>query len=97
LFSGLPVVSESFVGTAGAVTNPISTYLLDLCGNPFGTFNQQEPCIYCGSKFEIPPPDRSFVRKLVRKLAAAINKVQALFIPTRPNWIHLVFSKDANG
>ena len=37
---------------------PLSTLLLDLAGNPFGTYDQEEPCIHCGAKLK-PPPRRS--------------------------------------
>jgi ubiquinone/menaquinone biosynthesis C-methylase UbiE len=49
LFLGCRVISESFVGTTKDATNSISRFLMDLAGNPWGTYDQEEPCIYCGA------------------------------------------------
>lgn len=87
LFSGLRVVSKSFVGTANKRTNPISTVLMDLAGNPWGTYNQKEGCIHCGARL-IPPEDRQVWQKVCSAMAARINRAQA-----HGNWIHLVFAK----
>jgi len=92
LFSGLPVVSRSFAGSSKAVTDPLSAFLMDLAGNPWGTYNQEEPCIHCGAVLT-PPGSRGFGRKVCSAIAARINQAHQLFTGTRPNWIHLVFSK----
>ena len=92
LFPGMKVVLKSFVGSEAGKTNPISTLLMDLAGNPWGTYDQEEPCIYCGSK--LMPPNRKTWQKACSALASGINQFQA--ISNRPHgiWIHLVFSKD---
>ena len=92
LFSGLRVISRSFVGATTAATNPLSAFLMDLAGNPWGTYNQEEPCIHCGAKL-IPPESRQIGQKVCSAIAARINRLQALFTRPHANWIHLVFSK----
>src|ERR1041385_1987742 len=42
LFPGLRAVSQSIVGSNGEATNGISTMLMDLAGNPWGTYDQEE-------------------------------------------------------
>lgn len=92
LFPGLRVISRGFVGVNREATNPISTLLMDVAGNPWGTYEQEEPCIHCGARL-IPPLTRSLWSKACAGLAARINRVQSLFTRPHGNWIHLVFSK----
>jgi SAM-dependent methyltransferase len=44
LFAGARLLSTSFVGTDASVTNPFSDFLMDLGGNPWGSYDQDEPC-----------------------------------------------------
>jgi len=93
LFSGLKVISKSFVGTNKRATNPISTLLMDMAGNPWGSYDQEEPCIHCGAKLIAPPTNRGVGSRICSALAARIERVQNLFTQPHGNWIHLVFSK----
>ena len=56
LFARCEVKATSFVGESRQRTNAISVALLDLAGNPFGTYAQEEPCIHCGRALTGPPP-----------------------------------------
>jgi SAM-dependent methyltransferase len=95
LFQGLHLISKSFVGVNREATNPISGTLMNLAGNPWGTYGQDEPCIYCGAAL-IPPASgsRSLPQRGCSFLASKINRLQAPFVRPHGNWIHLVFSKD---
>ncbi len=92
LFSGVRVVSRSFVGSSNEVADPVSTFLMDLGGNPWGTYDQEEPCIHCGAVLS-PPKERALWQKLSSAVAARMNRVHALFTSPHGNWVHLVFSK----
>jgi Methylase involved in ubiquinone/menaquinone biosynthesis len=92
LFSGLRVISKSFVGVTKEATNPLSAFLMDLAGNPWGSYDQEEPCIHCGAKL-VPPENRKIWRKVCSAIAARANRVQTLFTRPYGTWIHLVFSK----
>lgn len=92
LFSGLRIISKSFVGTTSDATNPIATLLMDLGGNPWGTYNQTEPCTHCGARL-IPPARRRFRQRVCSALAFRVNRLQALGAKPHPMFIHLVFSK----
>lgn len=96
LFAGLRVISRSLVGRTKEVTNPISTLLLDLCGNPYGTYNQQEPCIYCGARLAAPRANRPAWSRACSGLAWRLNRAQRLVTRARPNWVHIVFAKNGN-
>lgn len=94
LFPGLRVVSKSFIGTNRQRTNPLSVLLMELGGNPWGTYDQDEPCLYCGEKL-VPPKNRQLWRKACSAIASRMNSVQFGFTAPHGNWIHLVFSKAA--
>ena len=94
LFPGLRVTARSFVGRRTEATNFVSAALMDLAGNPWGTYDQEEPCVHCGARLLPPPPGRPLAAKVCSALAARLNRLQARWTPPRGNWIHLVFSKD---
>jgi SAM-dependent methyltransferase len=93
LFRGLRVARKSFVGTSTAVTNPVSTFLMDVAGNPWGTYGYDESCIHCGAKLTPPQAGRPWWKRGCSGLAARINRIQAAFARPHANWIHLVFSR----
>jgi len=92
LFPEFKVVGLSFVGKGAAGTNPFSTFLTDLAGNPYGDYSQEEPYVYCGAKFR-SPPERNLLQKAVTKIAFYGNEAQKAFSKRRPNWIHVLFRK----
>lgn len=91
LFSGVRLVSKSFVWTSNDATNALSAALMDLAGNPWGTYSQDEPCIHCGARLvRVPAPG---AKRIFSALAARLDRLQSLFMKPHANWIHLVFSK----
>ena len=92
LFSGLRLISTSFVGTNKESTNALSAFLMDLAGNPWGTYDQEEPCIYCGVRMK-PPESRQLWQKGFSGIAARTNRLQTLCTKAHGNWIHLLFAK----
>jgi hypothetical protein len=92
LFPGLTVARRSFVGETNAQTNALSCALMDMAGNPYGTYSQEEPCIHCGAKLT-PPPERKPWQKVLTKIAFTTTTAQKLFVAPYPNWIHLLLHK----
>ena len=93
LFPQLELKAKSFVGSVKSATNPISTLLMDLAGNPWGTYEQDEPCIHCGAKL-IPPAQGPILPRVCAGLAVRINRVQSLVTQAHGIWLHVVFSKN---
>jgi SAM-dependent methyltransferase len=93
LFEGLKVVKKSFIGRNSEATNPVSAFLMNIAGNPCGTYDQEEGCIYCGSKLMAPPAARSLTSKVYAAAALTLNNTQSVFHRPKPNWIHLLFAK----
>jgi SAM-dependent methyltransferase len=94
LFPGCTLREQSLVGTTRSATNPVSVKLMDLAGNPWGTYNQEEPCIHCGAKL-VKPGRRPFVSRLFSGVAVRLNAMQTRFTAPHGNWMHVVFEKDA--
>ncbi|MHB1198219.1 MAG: class I SAM-dependent methyltransferase [Polaromonas sp.] len=92
LFPGFTVAKQSFVGETDAQTNPLSCALMDMAGNPYGTYSQEEPCIHCGASLT-PPPERKLWQKVLTKVAFTTTRVQKLFLAPHPNWIHLLLRR----
>jgi glycosyltransferase involved in cell wall biosynthesis len=91
-FLPLRKVGLTFVGSSRSRTNALSSWLMDVAGNPWGTYDQEEVCIHCGQEIG-KPAERNLAQKLCSRLAFSLNAAQARFISARPNWIHMVFDK----
>lgn len=92
LFSNCTVQSTSFVGVNTKRTNALAAALMDLAGNPYGMYVQEEPCIHCGRTL-IPPPERNLPQKALTRLAFLAQKPTNLFAKPQANWIHILLSK----
>lgn len=95
LFSGLKVEELSFVGINGESTNSLSTLLMDMAGNPYGTYDQEEPCIACGAEL-IPPPPRTLLQKVCTKTSLWARLATQALRETHPYWIHFLLRKTAS-
>jgi len=91
LFHSMRAINKTFVGRGVGGTNWLSAWLMDLGGNSWGTYNQEEPCIACGRRL-VRPEGRSLSARGVTAMALLLRKLQ--FARAGPMWIHMVFSKD---
>jgi len=92
LFPGMTLRSTSFVGSNNDVTNPLATALMDWAGNPWGTYDQDEPCIHCGAAL-VAPNGRSALSRVCSGIALRLNRMQAAMSQPHANWIHVVLVK----
>jgi ubiquinone/menaquinone biosynthesis C-methylase UbiE len=92
LFQGMSAKKISYIGKTKEKTNILSAFLMDIAGNPYGTYIQEETCIHCNNKL-VPPPERSFMQKVCTKLGFILKDAQSLFVKSQPNWIHILFEK----
>jgi SAM-dependent methyltransferase len=93
LFPRLRVLSKSFVGVNHSATNSVAAVLMNWAGNPWGCYQQDEPCTQCGAPLA-PPEKRGLASKICSALAHRINRVQELMTRPHANWIHIALSKD---
>ena len=61
-------------------------------GNPYGTYDQDEPCVHCGAALQ-PPAPRSFLQKVATKVAYHLERAQQSLVRERASWIHVRFDK----
>lgn len=92
LFDQMKISNVSFVGKKKIKTNYFSVLLMDFAGNPYGTYNQEESCIYCQKKL-VQPNSMKPVQKLASLASRSINLIQRQFIKSEAKWIHILFSK----
>ncbi len=92
LFPKFEIVKTSFVGETDAETNLLSCLLMDMAGNPYGTYSQEEPCVHCGAKLK-SPPERNLWRKVLTRAAFYARNAQRPFFKRHPNWIHVLFKR----
>jgi SAM-dependent methyltransferase len=75
-----------------AATNSVSRLLMDLAGNPWGTYGQDEPCIHCGAQV-VAPMNRALWQRGCSAVANLLNKAQQPFNKSHANWIHARFTR----
>jgi SAM-dependent methyltransferase len=92
LFGAMAVVRTSFVGVDDNATNFISSSLMDLAGNPYGTYGQDELCTACGNRL-LQPPRRRFHQRILTRAAHWSLWLTKPFKPRHPTWIHLLLCK----
>ena len=73
MFAGMLVEQESWVGQNTERTNFLSSMLMDMAGNPYGTYGQEETCIRCGEHL-VKPAERVFSQLALAKLAFWANR-----------------------
>lgn len=93
LFPDCKLISKSFVGVTSEATNTLSMVLMDLAGNPWGTYDEDANCIYCNARLCAPVKKRTLASKICSALAHRINQLQAHWTRPHDNWIHVVLSK----
>lgn len=92
LFPGMTLLEMRLVGQGQAVTNPLSVWIYQLCGYPYGSYDQEEGCIYCGAK--LIRPKIHWMAWVGCFVARGLNQLQYKIDGSRrPLWIHLVFAQ----
>jgi hypothetical protein len=94
LFPGMTMIRRSYVGQTTMRTNAVSAALMALAGNPYGTWDQEEPCIHCGQALGDPAPP-TLATRVVARAAVAIGRIQDALSRPQANWIHHAFAKNS--
>ena len=94
LFPSLTRLAVEHLAENKERSNFVSVALQDFAGNPYGAYDQEEPCVFCGSKLR--PPDRiSLVRRAAASVGVRLYHLQLKFNKPMPTWILLLFQKPA--
>jgi hypothetical protein len=94
LFEPLVPAQLTYVGTNRDGTSALSAGLMRYAGNPYGTYDQDEPCAHCGAPLQRPAP-RSLLQKVATKIAYHLDRAQQSLATERASWIHVRFDKGA--
>ena len=92
LFPTLELIEFSYVGKTMNRTNWLSSRLMTAAGNPWGPYDQDQPCGHCGQKF-VRPGRQTTRQRALSSAAHRINRIQNLFSNAVPTWIHALFRK----
>lgn len=92
LFPTMIAERVSYVGSDKSSTNAVSTLLMDLAGNPYGTYGQDEPCHSCGTALMTAPP-RTLLQKVLTKAAFLASRATEPLHAAHPSWVHCLFRK----
>jgi len=93
LFPEFTPVKINLLGSKQIYTNFVSAFLMDLSGNPYGTYKQKEVCIHCGKELKRPLEIKLW-QKILNKIAFSLRKIQQVFTKSNPYWIHILFKKN---
>ncbi len=89
LFPDLVVTETQFVGVAELGTNDLAAWLMDLAGNPYGTYVQEEACIHCNAPLD-PPARLTLLQRALCKAALIVRRVHNAGRSQHANWIHVL-------
>jgi SAM-dependent methyltransferase len=92
LFAGVPLKEKRYTSSTRERTSSLASWLHTLARNPYGTYDQEEPCIYCGRKLE-RPTSLSLTERLCGAAGVRLDSLQMKINRPRPTWIHLLFRK----
>jgi SAM-dependent methyltransferase len=94
LFDGCEVLEVSRVGVSTESTNALSARLMELAGNPYGTYEQEEPCVKCGASLG-PPPERGIGARVLTRMAVWSQMLSPKV--ARACWIHHLLAPTPSG
>lgn len=94
LFPNMECVAATHIGSIVDQTNALSSWLMTLAGNPWGSYEQDEVCVSCGKKL-LRPASRNIFQKVITKLAVILTRIQRKFVSPHPIWVHMVFEKSS--
>jgi ubiquinone/menaquinone biosynthesis C-methylase UbiE len=92
LFAEMEVDEISYVGESNERTTNVAAWLMDRAGNPYGTYEQEEPCVHCGARVTAPTM-LSLPQRILAKLALWIDRAVLSSASPKARWIHVRFVK----
>lgn len=92
LFSECSVASMRHVGKTALRTSALAAKLMDMAGNPHGTYAQDEACIHCGGSIG-RPGQRDLSQKILSKLGSWAEKISQSMTTPQANWTHVLFNR----
>jgi ubiquinone/menaquinone biosynthesis C-methylase UbiE len=85
-------ISTTYVGETTERSHALAAWLMDLGGNPWGTYGQEERCVECQHEL-VPPGHQGLCRRSCAAAAHRLNQLMGSTAKPRPLWMHYVFEK----
>jgi len=95
LFPAMEAQRIDYVGPPSPATNALSALLMDWAGNPWGTYDQAEPCGVCGHPLNTPASHKPH-QPVLAATSARLTRLQNRIRKPNPSWFHVSFHKRAN-
>src|SRR5260370_25231600 len=87
LFPQFSLRAKDFVSLNDERTNRLSCWLLDFAGNHWGSFNDEDRCLHCGSILDAPPPS-NLAHRGCSPISKSLYRVQGLLVWQLPYCIN---------
>jgi hypothetical protein len=88
LFPSLRIDKTSYVGETREGTSLLASWLMDQAGNPYGTYEQEEPCVHCGAELS-SPASTTLWQRFPAKISVVLDRIQQSRARPKPRWIHV--------
>jgi SAM-dependent methyltransferase len=92
LFNGAEHKQTRLISQTRERTNVFSAWLQDFAGNPYGTYDQEEPCVYCGEPLKAPLK-LSFPKKVCASVGLRLQSQTMRWNDPQAIWIYCLFQK----
>jgi SAM-dependent methyltransferase len=93
LFPGWTAACTSLVWETREATTGLAAALMTAAGHPWGTYDQEQPCLHCGAKLVPPETPAPVWSRICSRLPSDINRIQERLTKPRARWLHVVFSR----
>ncbi len=94
-FPGWRQSTLSLVGNGGQSTSSVAAGLMALAGSPYGSYEQEERCFFCGA--ELVAPDIGTLglgRRVLAGLSLRLTALQNMALGVRPSWMHILLVRE---
>lgn len=91
LFKSMSPVRIEEVGHTTEGTNAVSDLLMRAAGYPWGSYEQDEPCVNCG-RCVGPAPRHSPHGRVLARIAMRIEQSLQSGVTPRAKWLHILFA-----
>jgi SAM-dependent methyltransferase len=92
LFDRSIIKKMSFVGITKSRTNVLASSLMKFAGNPWGTYQQEEACVFCSSKIG-HPKKLGLGQRVAASVSHRIQTAHSRVSHPWPQWVHVHFRK----
>lgn len=95
LFADFTIEKIQLFGPMRTRTNAISSFLMELAGDPYGAYSENATCTHCKAILR-DPPERDIFQKVLTKIASVLEKIQKRVSKKNPAWIYMLLARQSD-